>query len=251
MFLGVRTLRRLNDLSSPQDLKALWRRYIIALALIFGLLMTSHIVSREALHQGAQDASTINMSGRQRMLLQRIAHIADDYSETYDLEDRNELQTNARLFEESHAKLISRSQSAKLAHDLYTGGSEPLNQQIQAMLLHVDRLLDEPENGAGHAKAVQQMADGVLARRLNDAVSTWETVSDRRRATLTQIQDLSLMAGVLMLFAEILLIFWPSHQTISRAFERLQAESDTSEQTLDRLSNFASVAADLFWETDA
>jgi len=251
MFLGVRTLRRLNDLSSPQDLKALWRRYIIALALIFGLLMTSHIVSREALHQGAQDASTINMSGRQRMLLQRIAHIADDYSETYDLEDRNELQTNARLFEESHAKLISRSQSAKLAHNLYTGGSEPLNQQIQAMLLHVDRLLDGPENGAGHAKAVQQMADGVLARRLNDAVSTWETVSDRRRATLTQIQDLSLMAGVLMLFAEILLIFWPSHQTISRAFERLQAESDTSEQTLDRLSNFASVAADLFWETDA
>ena len=100
MFLGVRTLRRLNDLSSPQDLKALWRRYIIALALIFGLLMTSHIVSREALHQGAQDASTINMSGRQRMLLQRIAHIADDYSETQDLEDRNQLQTSARLFEE-------------------------------------------------------------------------------------------------------------------------------------------------------
>jgi len=251
MFFSVRTLRRLNDLSSPHDLKALWRRYIIALALIFGLLMTSHIVSREALHQGAQDASTINMSGRQRMLLQRIAHVATDYAETQDLEDRNTLQTNARLFEESHAKLISRSQSARSVRDLYSGGSEPLNQQIQAMLLHVDGLLDAPQDGALHAAAIEQMADGALAYRLNEAVSAWENVADQRTATLTRIQDLSLMAAVLMLFAEILLIFWPSHQTISRAFARLKDESDTSEKTLDRLSNFASVAADLFWETDA
>ena len=250
MFFGFRTLRQLSDRSTPQDLAALWRRYIVALALIFGLLMTSHVFSRLALHHGAHDASTINTSGRQRMLLQRMAHAAHDFAEDGDPADRDKLEASAAEFRATHAYLVARAEAEPSLRTLYTGGDLPLDEEVYTLLAHVDDLLANPQQASEMAGRIDAMADGDLAERLNAAVTAFEMLAERRSTQLTRIQDLSLLAAVLMLFAEILLIFWPSHQAISSAFARLQTERDRNRETLDRLSHFATLASDFFWETD-
>ena len=63
-------------------LETFWHRYVVALSLILGLLLTSHVFSLAELRHGAHDAAAINMSGSQRMLLQQIAHVMHDYVET-------------------------------------------------------------------------------------------------------------------------------------------------------------------------
>ncbi|MEM9989042.1 MAG: type IV pili methyl-accepting chemotaxis transducer N-terminal domain-containing protein [Pseudomonadota bacterium] len=57
------------------DPKSLWSRYIFALVLIFSLLLISHGLSVMALQKSGGDEELVNVSGKQRMLSQRILPI--------------------------------------------------------------------------------------------------------------------------------------------------------------------------------
>lgn len=249
-FPCVKLLRDLARRNKPLSLNALWRRYIVALGLIFGLLLVSHVFSRQALEQGASDAYAINLSGSQRMLLQQIAYTAHNYAESHSERDRKTLVEASNRFRANHYKLAELARANPALHELYFEEPTPLNHEILVMLGHAGWVIAAPQSAGFAVDALEEAAHGELADDLNRAVKGFEAKAHLQSAKLTAIQNMSLFAAVLTIFGEILMIFWPAHQTLKRAFKGMKSEHEQTQAALERLSNFASVAADLFWETD-
>ena len=66
------------------DPRSMWKRYIVALLLIAGLLTTSHFAPHWSIQANAKNAELLNISGRQRMLSQRILLLSAQLAEDYD-----------------------------------------------------------------------------------------------------------------------------------------------------------------------
>ncbi|WP_321488559.1 diguanylate cyclase domain-containing protein [uncultured Hyphomonas sp.] len=246
---------RLQDAAARKpdaiQLHVLWRRYVVALGLILGFIFVSHVVSMAELRRATEDASSINLSGRQRMLLQRITHAAHDYSISPNDALRSDLEAHLALFESSHDTLNAISSEDNLLSTLYTQGSPSLNSMSSRMMENARKVLASPGTSAELVEALETDARGALANRLDGAVSAFEAAAEHRSTQLKNIEAVSLLVAALTVIGEILLIFWPAHKAITNAFSQLRAKQVTTEATLARLSNFAELASDLFWETDA
>ena len=61
------------DEAVVRETKLLSAGYVIGLSLIAGLVLTSYLISRQAIRSKESDSSVINLAGRQRMLSQRMS----------------------------------------------------------------------------------------------------------------------------------------------------------------------------------
>ena len=77
--------------------RAMTASYIVALLLIAGLSVVSHIALEYALQSSKGSAATINQTGRQRMLSQRIAGLAAQFR-SGDVSVRDDLETAISAF---------------------------------------------------------------------------------------------------------------------------------------------------------
>jgi diguanylate cyclase (GGDEF)-like protein/PAS domain S-box-containing protein len=234
----------------PLQLKVLWRRYIIALGLILSVLLVSHILAETELRRTSRDGSAISLSGQQSALLQRISHAAHDYAEYSGADHKAELKESLSQFETLHQQLTRISAHDAMLTGLYTDGSPSLNQLVLSLTANARLVLAAPEDADDALMQIETAANGMLAARLDDSVNAFETAARMRSVQLQKIQEFSLLIAFLTVIGEVLFIFWPAHRTISSAFAQLHERQKTTEATLTRLSNFAGLAADLFWETD-
>ena len=231
-------------------LKSFWPRYAVAISLILGLLFTSHMFSRAELRHGVHDAAAINMSGRQRMLLEQIAHLSHDYAQAPSKEMRARLEESALLFEQSHYELVKLSQEDPFLHDLYSTGANSIHALVLRLIGDVNWILVDTRGTEFALRDIERMADGELSAQLREAANAFEAMASRRSLRLTTVQDYSLYAAILTIIGEMLLIFWPADKTIRRNFQQLEQEHGVTQAALQRLANFATLASDLFWETD-
>ena len=65
----------LNKVLFASHPKHLWKRYVVAVAVIAALLGTAHVTATLALQASAKNAELINLAGRQRMFSQRIMYL--------------------------------------------------------------------------------------------------------------------------------------------------------------------------------
>ena len=101
MFI-MRTQKPVHPSKSGTQMKAISPRamtasYIVALLLIAGLSVVSHIALEYALQSSKGSAATINQTGRQRMLSQRIAGLAAQFR-SGDVSVRDDLETAISAF---------------------------------------------------------------------------------------------------------------------------------------------------------
>lgn len=225
-------------------------RYILALSIILALILASHIIAVTSLRQGAHDASAINMSGRQRMLLQQMSHAAQDYAVHGSPELRQDLKDNIDLFTTSHYELIRFSQEDARLRKLYSEGEHSIHAKVLQLINDVHWILVDRRNTSSALKNITTEADGPLAARLGEAADAFEAQANNRAARLKHIQNYTVLALVLTILAEVLLVFWPAHKIMIEAFKKLDRQHREAKATLKRLSNFSGMAADLFWETN-
>jgi diguanylate cyclase (GGDEF)-like protein/PAS domain S-box-containing protein len=234
----------------PLQLKVLWRRYIIALGLILSVLFISHVLAQADLLRSTRDGSAISLSGQQSTLLQRISHAAHDYAEQPDDAHKAELQVTLSQFERLHERLKEISTRDKMLHDLYTDGTPSLDELIMHLTANTYLVLAAPMAAESSLAQIEAAANGLLATRLDNTVNAFETTARMRSDQLRRTQEFSLLIAFLTVIGEVLFIFWPAQKTIASAFAQLHDRQKTTEAALSRLSNFAGLAADLFWETD-
>ena len=211
----------MNNFSS----RSLTIAYTLALCVVAGMSFASHWTLNRVLkeHEGA--ASVINVSGRQRMLSQRISSLAAQYA-LGDSDVRNDLVTAIDQFEAAHQKLLNGDNALKLPaptsttiRNIYFTRSPTLNEAVHAYIANARTLVAlKPDDSRSHPALGRlfESARSPLLGRLNDVVSAHQQTSEQQLETLERIQIGSLIVVLVTLLAEALGIFRPMVNRIVR-----------------------------------
>lgn len=210
------------------------RRYITALALVAFFTISGYVGLRSVIIAQQDDAVTINVSGRQRMLSQRIAFFAVRYATARNAEERaasrEALETARDLIETSHIALMEGDAELGLdgLHEnnspaisaLYNMAPYAINRQMREFLLHVEELLATPVNELNtdqqNLRAIEAAAEGPLLSALNAAVKRYEIESRERIDTLARLELAIVIVTIVILLFEALLIFQPMVNALIR-----------------------------------
>lgn len=205
--------------------RGLTLRYVIALGLVAALSIASHFVVKDMLWVSEGSASVINMSGRQRMLSQRIVSLALELDRG-DESAREPLKDAIAQFGRAHRNLLDFARAtvdnptagARL-RDTYFGaaGADPA---MRAFLAAASRIAGSKGNAGqpGHAAdltLLQTSARGPLLESLEQVVTIHQAVSEERTQRLVQIQRVLVAIVVITLQVEALFIFRPMVRDIA------------------------------------
>ena len=213
-----------------QDPQNLWKRYLIGIALLTALLIGGHAANLQKLRMGVLDAETINVSGRQRMLSQRMALLSTSLHATGDTEKYGDLLREAlATFRSSHLDLLERSEIVPAANALYRVGSEEgLDAHVQIFSASVEQFLtlprDHPDSEQVLAR-IEDMAIYPLLAELNSVVGAFEGDARARYTIIERIQTVTFALSIIILLIEGLLIFWPAQISVNQALRRVEDKS--------------------------
>ena len=221
----------------PQNLTL---RYVLALALIGLLSTSSYSLLNTLLTNLKTDAPQMNVSGRQRMLSQRVAKTALRLSHaTSDAERvrlRDRLVSDIQLMDESHQALIQGNEELGISEDLATNlrdlyfGSVNLDGSVQAFIGHAKAFAALPNKqltpDAIDLQVLLDMSDESLLADLNAAVSLYEQNSSTRAHYLFQLETIVWGSSLALLLLEALLIFGPMVAQIRALFADLCETND-------------------------
>ncbi|MAF76539.1 MAG: hypothetical protein CME60_00130 [Halobacteriovoraceae bacterium] len=207
------------------------RKYLIAL-IIVGLLDTvSFTALLLAINFNKDNAYLVNISGRQRMLSQRITLILNQI-ENSDKEDNSNLieeaQNNIDLFENSHAILTGRSteQSPHISKEIlsFYFDENGLDNAVKYFISRARQILREkthqPEHRIGLAE-FSEFTKGDLLKRLDDAVLRFEERSNNLNRLLVYIEVCIYFISFINLGFILKLLFIPMRNDILKREEEL------------------------------
>ena len=223
--------------------------YLFALSMVALLTLTSHFVLTAVLKTQDGSAAVINVSGRQRMLSQRIASLAAQYA-LRDPEVRAPLIGAIDQFERQHSALIHGGGGLGLApvrspvlRALYFAGPDPLDAQVRRYIAEARQaaaLSPGDPRLSPVVKLLFTQAQAPLLHGLEEVVAVHEHESERDLGRLALIQDTTLLVVLLTLVLEALAIFRPLVQRVSSYSRQLVtlASLDPLTGTLNRRSFF-------------
>lgn len=228
----------------------LWKRYAIALSLILAMVISAHSLEFHAIKSARQDAALINISGKQRMLSQRIIVLAQRSVAEDDAAAADLLSETIEAFETGHEQLLSEASSYPSLWELYSTGQQPLDPMVRDYIQTARQISLSAQAEPADLEALYVAGAGPILSRLDDAVTKFQAVAERRSERIHNIQDTTLFLTVLILVLVGLLIFLPVHRIVQQSVALLRDEIDEHAKANKRLSHFVNIAADLYWETD-
>lgn len=170
----------------PINLRRASVGFALCLSAIAALAVVGYLNLSGLLEEQAMAAPTINVSGRQRMLSQRVASLSHQLVNAQDeagrRAPRKKLEGAVALMRTSHAALMTGDKELGVASaqgtavsDLYRG-AEGLDRRVQDFLSAAEVIIEEPtsDTSARSLEQVMNAANGPLLETLNDAVAIYE-----------------------------------------------------------------------------
>lgn len=229
--------------SEKRTLRALTFGYIFALGIVGTVAGTAHLVTSIVIESQSTNASVVNVSGRQRMLSQRIALLATSWKVTKDEGVHAELADTIKLFADSHHGILNGSTILNLPTQI--------PDSVKNINYSAPFLLDD------QVKNYIQLANEIVSKSTPDIVSIEQLVaiaSDKKSETsllvsldkvvkafeenhieqidwLEHIQKLALYILIFTLILEALIIFRPLVKRIKQLTEDLNQAAFTDALT--------------------
>ncbi len=221
----------------------LWRRYVVAIALIVALVAGDHFFATGALDTGDELATAINVSGKQCMLSQRIlyfrSHVVDGKGDAATHAGQHLTQT-IDAFERAHGALISGGDlglsgdlGPELKNHYFNNLYGPsLDAMTTRFISDARHLLSEDHLRAGIAwQRMRRDGAGTLLQGLDKAVKLFETQARSTVSINKTLATVSFALALLVLLAEALFIFWPAHRSILHALDGLESRNRDLERS--------------------
>ena len=224
--------------------RSLTAAYVFALGLIALLTVVAHLTLNRVLEAHEGSAAIVNVSGRQRMLSQRIAGLAAQYRLGVPTA-KSDLLVAMTEFEAAHRKLLeeTRAEAPGLAssdyQQIYFGGPAPLDREVAEYVGLARRIADGPCCTSAATPALSRLfaeARQPLLSRLDEVVALHQRDSEAQLTRLQLIQRLTMIVVLATLASEALLIFRPMVRRIARYARDLLrlASTDALTGTLNR-----------------
>ena len=232
---------------------ALTLRYALALSLVASSLVAAHLVQTRRIVDMTRDAGTVNVSGMQRMLSQRIAllarelSLADDPSTSERLAGK--LATALDTMEDNHERLSAdwrvRAERGDAAYAELTGANG-LDAKVRGYIASGRSLLEPGGEGARAADRHDGDAVGWLARiarngflaELDAVVSRYERESVERADVIGRIARIAMVAGLALLLFEAGFIFRPMVRRVTATIAELERVNVKLEEANEELAQF-------------
>ena len=221
--------------------------YVAALGLVALLTIASHITLNRVLAEHEGSAEIVNISGRQRMLSQRIASLAAQYrmgSPTA----KSDLLATVSQFESAHHKLLAETtaaahpgRSAATFREIYFSGDTPLDGEVASYVALARQVAAQKPDAVEGGQALDQLfreARAPLLTRLDAVVARHQQDSEQQLNRLELLQDITLAVVLITLAVEALTIFRPMVRRVARYASELlrMATMDGLTGTLNRTS---------------
>jgi len=218
------------------DPRKLWKSYLLALSVLFVLITSSHFPTMFFGGDSARVVEDVNMSGRQRMLSQRILYFSALYKKHgfADLEAMENLENALVQFITSHETLVSEA-TRKLppaARDIYFGETGPqLDATSRRFADATETMLSGDDNARlGAYFYMRDIGADQLLRDLNAAVSAFELAGRQQAHRAEMWGYFGYGLALLALLLEAVFIFRPAHRTIVKAVDTLEENNDQLKQ---------------------
>jgi diguanylate cyclase (GGDEF)-like protein len=196
----------------------LTRYYVTALLIIASLTISSHLLLTYVLRHNQGTAAIINVSGRQRMLSQRIASLAAQYR-LGDITARSALIIAINEFATTEAALSAANRTVVHANaatldirDIYAAGPNPLDAEVAGFVSDARQISSlSPADPAMEAPLNRLFAEArsPLLTKLDNIVAIHQSETERVLAELEDLQLAILGIVLLTLTTEALMICRP------------------------------------------
>jgi len=219
--------------------------YVAALSLIALLSVGTHLIADTIIHREEETAKVVNVSGRQRMLSQRIAELSLELSLPGEATARSELLERLRaatqLMADSHQALTHGSaafgisaEHSPAVHDIYYGDVYHLDQQVESYLAMATAYLNLPQGARAGGPELQGLlaaAHQPILAALDAAVKQYERDSEESIHRLRRVMLAMMLAMLSALAAEAFFIFRPLFARLRKSQHNLLEAARTDPLT--------------------
>lgn len=186
-------------------------RYVLALGVIAlmaaSVLSVSMIVGRAA----SEDAGLVNMSGRQRMLSQRIVMLSQQMQTATTVPQRasaeQRLADGTELFARSHLHLVRAAQARPAIDTLYQG--EPALDSLSLEFIDLADLVLRGDTTSISLRELGERGEAILPL-LDDATNAFADAADARVLFMDRIETAAFAVTLLLLLVVGWFIFRPA-----------------------------------------
>lgn len=212
------------DKSEDGFSKLLTLRYLVALMLIGSLITASFLALEQLIRDQESSAALVNISGRQRMISQRIAMLSTAIIYSQDEQKLKKYKTSLKeaiaLLNLSHQALVKGSVALNLPgilsdelKSIYFSEPENINKRVAEYIKHANNLLasdpgDSSENNSDYIY-ILNAAMNPLLNSLDRAVSQYQKEGEQKVQKTSRIELWVWISAVSLLLFEAIFIFRP------------------------------------------
>ncbi len=209
-------------------------KYILAIALTALLIITNQIIIQYFLAQKRYDAKVINVSGKQRMLSQRLTGLIHHYHLKKDTEVRKDIQRDFEEWESVHYNLINGNRTLnikKLPKDISIKLEE-----ITPNITYAKETINNIENLNTDDLEQFEKNQSLFLKEMDKVVKTLEKTSDKKLTTIIITEIILALLTLIVLCLEVLWVFVP-------AVNQLAIQNKKLEDTKKVLEDYAFIAS--------
>lgn len=202
------------------------RRYSLAVAAIAIGMLIAYLVIVRQISNARNDAAAINISGRQRMLSQRIALLLKKPDV-----NRSEIETLVTQMRLSQRALsVDDPVDSRLQNDT--------DQMVDDFLTTVETgISNHPDAAAAGQRAIELASGTVLLSNLDQTVTRYQQRSESRVDRFRQLEGWLLTAGLVMLSFEVIFVFRPMVNIAKRSLSELKTSNHELKEFAYRISH--------------
>ena len=189
----------------------LTKRYIIAVSLIAVFIILGNIITNKLISTNDEYAKIINISGKQRMLSQRLIVLAHTYNLKPTSINKQILLDNLTKMRTSHTYLLTKVFTNKLNNIYFKQG---LNKNLKYYLSIFDNLLQT--NDKKYITEAMDLSTSIL-KQLDKAVKEYEIYTNIKLKELNDYEFYLMLIALLILILEIIFIFMPIERQMEQS----------------------------------
>ncbi|MDR3439402.1 PAS domain S-box protein [Telmatospirillum sp.] len=229
--------------NEPSLLRSLTLRYVLALALVGSLATTAFLFLHKVILRHENEAAVVNLSGRQRMLSQRITLAASQAAETTDPGKRRywlgELVSALDLMERSHQALTKGDAVLNISPELaasigvlYAEKPAEVSRQVGDFLADGRALVAAGQDFDSQSPAYQriQTRSSAVLSGLDDVVGRYQADIERRVRALEGMETAVWMMTLAVLALEAAFIFRPMIRRVQASLDEETTKRTAAEQ---------------------
>jgi PAS domain S-box-containing protein len=191
---------------------------VFALSLIAAFSILAYFNLSHLINSQAHDGKIINVSGRQRMLSQKIALFAINYK-------TKQLQETVDLMEKSHNYLLSLKMSLEMKK-IYYERPLLLDSKVKEYIFRA-RSFIKTRDGRSLTYILKNSQD--LLKDLDTAVSTYQRETELKTKNLQTNELYILLLTIVTLLFEALFIFRPANNAVRKKTKELHSQKEYSD----------------------